>query len=249
MFNDVSFLAALVAGIFSFTSPCVLPLVPIFLAHLAGVSVTDSSVPARTRLIANAVAYVLGFSLIFVLLGVALGAAGSFVQTADFVAENRLLLVRIGGVLLILLGLRQLGLISIPFLDRERRLRIGSGETGTLTSSFMMGVTFGAGWSPCVGPILGIILTMAANSADVARSAGLLVTYSLGLGVPFLIVALAFGSAPGILRRLNRRLGTVMSISGAVMLGVGAIMLLGIYERFFVEIVRLAPWTPWEPSL
>lgn len=249
MFNDVSFLAALVAGVFSFTSPCVLPLVPIFLAHLAGVSVTDSSAPARSRLLANAGAYVLGFSLIFVLLGVALGAAGSFVQTADLIAENRLLLVRIGGVLLIILGLRQLGLISIPFLDRERRLQIGTGQTGTLTSSFFIGVTFGAGWSPCVGPILGIILTMAANSADVTRSAALLVAYSVGLGVPFLLVALAFGSAPGILRSLNRRLGTVMSISGAVMLGVGAIMLLGIYERFFVELVRMAPWTPWEPTL
>jgi cytochrome c-type biogenesis protein len=249
MLNDVSFVAALVAGVFSFTSPCVLPLVPIFLAHLAGVSVADSSMAARTRLLANAAAYVLGFSLIFVLLGIALGAAGSFVQTADLIAENRLLLVRIGGVLLMVLGVRQLGLISIPFLDRERHLRVGRGTTGTLTSSFMIGVTFGAGWSPCVGPILGIILTMAANSADVIHSGGLLATYSLGLGVPFLIVALAFGSAPGLLRKLNHRLGAVMSVSGAVMLGVGAIMVLGIYERLFVEIVRIAPWTPWEPSL
>src|SRR5918996_453380 len=120
---DVSHLAAFVAGVLSFTSPCVLPLVPIFLAHLAGVSVGETGGAAKARLVAHAAAYVLGFSLVFVAVGVALGAAGSLVETATVVADNRIWLVRLGGALLMLLGLHQLGLVTLPFLDRERRLR------------------------------------------------------------------------------------------------------------------------------
>ncbi|CAA9574117.1 MAG: Cytochrome c-type biogenesis protein CcdA (DsbD analog) [uncultured Thermomicrobiales bacterium] len=247
--TDVSLLAAFAAGLFSFSSPCVLPLVPIFLAHLAGVSVGEGGRRARGPLVANAAAYVAGFSVVFVLLGVALGAAGGLVTAGETVAGNRLWLVRLGGALLVLLGLRQLGLVRLPVLDRERRFHPQTTRAGTVTSSFVIGLTFGAGWSPCVGPILGVILTMAAGQGEVERAAVLLATYSAGLGVPFLGVALAFGSAPAILRAVNRRMRMLTSVSGAVMLGTGAVMLLGLYQELFVELVRLAPWTPWEPSL
>ena len=246
---DVSHLAAFVAGVFSFTSPCCLPLVPIFLAHLAGVSVGEAGGAARARLFAHAAAYVLGFSLVFVALGVALGAAGSLVDTASIVADNRIWLVRLGGALLVLLGLHQLGLITLPYLDRERRFRAESLPPSHLASTFMIGVTFGAGWSPCVGPILGAILTMAAGQGESGRAASLLAAYAVGLGVPFLATALAFGSAPGLLRRLNRRLHAVTSVSGGVMVAMGAIMLLGIYQRVFTELIAAAPWTPWEPEI
>ncbi len=248
MVDDVSWLAALVAGIFSFTSPCVLPLVPVFLARIAGVSVSDSHAVRRGPIIANAAAYVGGFSVVFVLLGVALGAGGALVSTGETVAEYRVWLVRLGGALLVLIGLRQIGLIKIPFLDRTRQFDAGSGAVG-VPSSFVIGLAFGAGWSPCVGPILGIILSMAASTGDVGRAGLLLVTYSLGLGIPFLVVAATVGSSRGLIRAINRRMGVVMAVSGAILIGVGAIMLLGIYEQLFVELVRVAPWLPWEPEI
>ncbi|MGI8642814.1 MAG: cytochrome c biogenesis CcdA family protein [Thermomicrobiales bacterium] len=247
--SDVSLVAAFVAGLFSFTSPCCLPLVPIFLAHLAGISVGERDQRARLLMFSNAVAYTAGFSLVFILLGVAFGAAGSFASAATFVASNRIWLVRLGGALLIVLGLHQLGIVRISLLDRQRQVDAGRARSSAVGSSFIIGVTFGAGWSPCVGPILGIILTMAMTQADVSRATLLLATYSAGLSVPFLIASLALGSSPGLIRRVNRRLHAVTTLGGAAMLGVGAIMLLGIYQQLFVEIVRVAPWTPWEPNL
>lgn len=247
--SDVSLATAFVAGLISFTSPCCLPLVPIFLAHLAGISGGERDQRARMLMFTNALAYTFGFSLVFVLLGVAFGAAGAFASTAEFVSSNRVWLVRFGGALLILLGLHQLGIVRLAMLDRQRQAGAGRARTSAVGSSFIVGVTFGAGWSPCVGPILGIILTMAMAQADVSRATVLLSAYSLGLSIPFLVTSVALGSAPGLLRRLNRRLHAVTTVGGAAMLGVGAIMLLGIYQQLFVEIVRIAPWTPWEPNL
>lgn len=249
MVSDVSLLAAFVAGILSISSPCVLPLIPIYLAHIAGVTVGGGGTPPRRIVIRNAGAFVLGFSLVFVAFGAALGAASSAAGGLDFLSSNRVWLVRVGGLLLIVLGLYQIGLIRLPMLDREHRLSVSAGAPGTVTSSFLIGVTFGAGWSPCVGPILGAILTMAAGQGSIERATLLLSVYASGLGIPFLAAAFALGSAPGVLRRVNGSLGTITAISGAVMLGIGAIMLLGIYERLFAEIVRLAPWTPWEPTI
>src|SRR5215216_4969537 len=186
MTPDVSLLAAFAAGVLSISSPCVLPLVPLYLTHLAGVSTTAAGVPARRRVLANATAYVLGFSAVFVLVGVALGAAGALVSTGSVVAENRYWLVRLGGALLVFLGLHQIGLIRLPFLERDRRLLPHHAPTGDLTSSFVVGASFGAGWSPCAGPILGGILTMAAGQGAPERGAVLLTAYSAGLAVPFL---------------------------------------------------------------
>jgi cytochrome c-type biogenesis protein len=246
---DVTFAAAFVAGMLSISSPCILPLIPVYLAHLAGTSAGEVTPRSRRRVLANAMAYVAGFSLVFILLGVALGAAGAAFGAAGWVSGNRGWLVRIGGVFLILLGLYQIGLIRIPYLNRERRLHLNNLESGRVASSFLIGVTFGAGWSPCVGPILGSILTMAATRQDVAQAGWLLVVYSLGLAIPFLGFALAFGSAPRVVRAINKRLPTITSFSGAVMVGVGAIMILGIYQQFFARLVQVAPWTPWEPVI
>jgi len=174
----------------------------------------------------NAIAYVLGFSLVFVALGAALGAAGSLADALDILPSNRGLIVRAGGILLIGLGLYQTGLIRIPGLDRDRRLSLAPGSPGTVTSSFLIGVTFGAGWSPCLGPILGAILTMAAGQGSVERATFLLSIYSLGLAIPFLAAAAAFGSMPTLLGGIRSRLHLVTTISGAVMLGVGMVMVL-----------------------
>ncbi len=246
---EVSFIAAFIAGVLSISSPCVLPLVPIFLAHLAGASVDDSLGVDRRRVLPNALAYVLGFSLVFISLGVALGAAGALVSTASAVASNRDWLTRIGGGLLIVLGLQHLGVISIPFLNRERRLAADHLPAGQITSSFLVGVTFAAGWSPCVGPILGAILTMAAGQGSIERAAWLLATYSAGLAIPFIAAALALGTSPSIIRRLNQQLPLLNGVSGGVMIAMGAIMTLGIYQQVFARIVAASPWVPWEPSL
>jgi len=246
---EVSFIAAFLAGVLSISSPCVLPLVPIFLAHLAGASAGGVAGIARSRVLPNAVAYVLGFSLVFIALGVALGAAGALASTASVVASNRDWLTRIGGALLIVLGLHQIGIVRIPLLDQERRLAADRLPAGQVTSSFLVGVTFAAGWSPCVGPILGAILTMAAGQGSIDRAALLLATYSAGLAVPFLAVAVAIGSAPNIIRAINRRLPLVTGVSGGLMVAMGAIMTLGIYQQFFAQLVALSPWTPWEPAL
>ncbi len=247
MSADVPLLAALVAGVFSFSSPCCLPLVPVFLARVAGATMDGSEPRARGAVLAHASAYIAGFSLIFVALGIALGAGGLLVSSSTLIGEYRGWLVRVGGALLVLVGLRQLGLVRIPFLDRSRHLT--PGPSAGVPASFVMGLAFGAGWSPCVGPILGIILTMAASSGDVGRAGLLLSVYSLGFGIPFLVIALTLGSSPGILARLRRHMGVIITLSGAILIGVGVIMLLGIYERLFVEIVRAAPWRPWEPKV
>ncbi len=248
MTHDVSLLAAFVAGVLSLSSPCVLPLVPIYLAHLAGASTNLNGSTSRVRVFAHAFAYVLGFSMVFILLGIALGAAGALVGTATFVAGNRVWLMRIGGVLLVLLGLQQIGAVQLPFLGREHRLSSGQLPAGRVTSSFVVGMTFGAGWSPCVGPVLGAILTMASSQGSPERAAALLTSYSIGLGIPFLVAA-SFATAPTVIRRINGHLSAVTTISGAAMLAVGAIMLLGFYQQFFARMVAITPWTPWEPSL
>lgn len=246
---DVSLAAAFVAGLFSISSPCVLPLIPVYLSHLAGTSAGDTSPRARARVLSNAGAYVLGFSVVFILLGIALGAAGSAFGTAGWVSGNRGWIVRAGGVLMMLFGLYQIGLIRLPFLERERRVHSNRLESGRLISSFLIGVTFGAGWSPCVGPILGSILTMAASKQDVSQASLLLTVYSLGLAVPYMALAIGFGSAPGMVRRINKRIQSLTNVSGIVMVAAGAIMILGIYQQLFARIVAAAPWTPWEPSI
>jgi cytochrome c-type biogenesis protein len=249
MSADIPLIAAFLAGMISIASPCVLPLVPIYLAHLAGVSVGQGDTVARRSVLVNAAAYVAGFSLVFILLGVALGAAGVLVDTGTLVAGNRFWLVRIGGALLIVFGLHQLGLIRIPLLDRERRITTDRLPAGQLTSSFVIGMTFGAGWSPCVGPILGAILTMAAGQGSIERAGLLLAVYAAGLAVPFMLAAVAWGSSPTVIHAINRHLGLVNSLSGGVMLAIGSIMVLGLYQQFFARLVAMSPWIPWEPGL
>lgn len=248
MTPDVSLLAAFLAGVLSITSPCVIPLLPLYLAHLAGTAEAGAIDRQRRRLILNALAYVAGFSVVFIAIGIAFGAAGALVSAASVVSGSREWLLRIGGAVLILLGLQQIGLIRIPLLDRQRRLSTNVTGSGRVASSFLIGVTFAAGWSPCAGPILGAILTMAAGEADVSQAAFLLSVYSAGLAIPFLALAV-FGGGSGILRAIAPRMDAISSFSGAVMLALGVLMLLGIYQQFFTRMVAAAPWTPWEPSV
>ena len=231
--------AAFVAGTLSISSPCVLPLVPLYLAHLAGVG-GDGHAPSRRTMLVHAAAFVVGFGLIFVLFGVSLGALGGF-----FLAY-RDLMVRVGGAFMVVLGLQLVGLLQLPFLGGYHQVAVpgAAAGTGRLSSSFLIGVSFAAGWTPCVGPVLGAILTLAVSAADPVASGQLLVAYVAGLAVPFLAAACAFGGLTGFLRRISDRVNLV---SGAVLIAVGVLMLSGLYQQLFARIVGMAPWTPWEP--
>ena len=160
--ENVSYLAAFVAGLLSITSPCILPVIPLYMAYLVGS--TERSTQARGPLLVNAVAFVLGFSVVFVLVGTAFGLIGTAMS------ERKTLLVQLGGLMLIVLGLHQIGLVRIPFLTRTVRIRSAMSERGSVVTSGLVGMTFAAGWTPCAGPILGAILTLALSQGDASRA-------------------------------------------------------------------------------
>lgn len=237
---DVSIVAAFVAGLFSITSPCILPMIPLYISYLVGS--TDPEGRDATRTIVSGVGFIIGFTVVFVLVGTAFGALGTALAT------RKTLLVQIGGLFMIALGAQQIGLVRIPGLSVDRRLIRATPRGGPLISSAFVGVTFAAGWSPCAGPMLGAIFTLALTEADASRATLLLGVYSAGLAVPFILIAF-LGASSAILGRLASMTRTLSSLSGAVMLAVGCIMILGWYQRFFARLVAVAPWTPFEPTL
>ena len=215
------------AGLLCFLSPCVLPLVPSYIGFLTGMSLPEIGGRRRAAL-GHALLFVLGFSLVFVLLGAsatALGRALNYYQ---------LWLQRIGGVLIIGFGLVCLGVIKVGFLSQERRVQVEQKPVGYLGSA-LVGMAFGAGWTPCIGPVLGAILGLAATSQDLGRGMLLLAAYSAGLAVPFLIAAVALDSFLGWFQRFRRYLPWVMRVTGALLIFVGVLMVTG-------EFTRLAGW-------
>ncbi|MEO6057970.1 MAG: cytochrome c biogenesis protein CcdA [Gemmatimonadales bacterium] len=215
------------AGLLSFLSPCVLPLVPSYIGFLTGMSLPEMSGRRRAAL-GHALLFVLGFSLVFVVLGAsatALGRALNYYQ---------LWLQRIGGVLIIGFGLVCLGVIKVGFLTQERRLQVERKPVGYLGSA-LVGMAFGAGWTPCIGPVLGAILGLAATSQDLSRGMLLLGAYSAGLAVPFLLAAVALDSFLEWFQRFRQYLPWVMRVSGILLIFVGILMVTG-------EFTRLAGW-------
>jgi len=213
--------AAFLAGVLMFLAPCTLPLVPGYLAFISGVPDISKGVPfVRARVMHNAVAYVLGFSIVFILLGVFAAGIGAFL------GPWRDMLGRAAGAIIILFGLTMLGLFRLPFLSRERHIRIPKFLTlGHPQSSFLLGVLFAIGWSPCIGPILGTILLFASSSATAFQGALLLAVFSAGLGLPFLLTALlithvqsAFTKFAGFARVLSFAGGIILILLGILML-------------------------------
>ena len=213
-------LVAFGAGMLSFLSPCVLPLVPAFLVNLAGEASLSGGQRART--VAHALAFVLGFTAVFTLLWVAVALVGALA------GELLVWLQRAGGALLVVFGLHMLGVVPVPFLAIERDLRLEGRATG-YPRSFLVGVAFGAGFTPCVGPYLALILNLLLNT-DLAAGAGLLVAYSLGLGVPFLLVAGGVGSR-GALAFLRRHVRAVNLAGGTLVIAMGLLVMSGQFAR------------------
>jgi cytochrome c-type biogenesis protein len=218
---------AFAAGLLSFLSPCVLPLVPSYIGFLTGMTLPEMEGRRRVALL-HALLFVAGFSLVFILLGAsatALGRALNYYQVW---------LQRIGGVLIIAFGLVCLGVIKADWLTQERRMHLEHKPVGFLGSA-LVGMAFGAGWTPCIGPVLGAILGLAATSADLSRGMLLLAVYSAGLAVPFLVAAVAVERFLDWFQRFRKYLPWVMRISGALLVLVGVLLLTG-------EFTRLAGW-------
>lgn len=224
--HGVSVFISFAAGLFSFVSPCVLPLVPAFLAYLAGTTLaTEAGPPPRGRVLLHATYYVLGFSLLFIAFGATLGVAGYALR------DHQRLLERIAGAFLIFMGLHMMRLLPIPWLYQERHFDVPAGERLGYVRSFSFGVAFAVGWTPCVGPTLGAILGLAATSSTAAQGALLLAIYSFGLAVPFLLVALALGSARRGIRRLGPVLPRIALAGGGLLIFLGVIVFTGQFLR------------------
>lgn len=222
---DVSLGAALVAGLLSFVSPCVLPIVPPYLAYLAGVSFTQLSggapPPGTGRRIALAsVAFVLGFTTVFV----ALGATASLIGQA--VAQHFNTLSIIAGVLILVMGLHFIGIVRIPILYREARLDV-AGKPAGLIGAYVMGLAFAFGWTPCVGPVLASILFVAGGEGTAIRGASLLAVYSLGIGIPFILAGLFAGTFIGWAARFRRHMRAVELTMGVLLVVTGILFMTG----------------------
>ena len=228
---------AFLAGMASFLSPCVLALVPAYIGYLSGRSVTAEGVVVENRweTFGHGVAFVAGFSLVFI----ALGAAASLIGAVLY--DLRLWLARIGGVVVVIFGLHTMGVISIPFLDYDTRRQMRARPGLGYGSSVLMGVFFSAGWAPCVGPVLGVILTLALTSGNLNQGVVLLTAYSAGLAVPFLLAALGIGRAAESMRRHAGTIRVVSRVTGVVMVIVGVLLFTGSLERlaqygFFLDL-------------
>ena len=223
--ENITLPAALLAGLLSFLSPCVLPLVPIYLGYITGTAVSSLDSSKRLTTLIHAAFFVLGFGLLFVALGATAGLLGSLVNTI------LPYLIKIGGAILIVLGLHMTGLITIPFLALEKRLELRQSERKNYGSSFLVGVVFAAGWTPCVGPVLSGILMLAADSQTVSHGALLLAFYSLGLGLPFLVVAALVDVAVPALRKMAKYVRIVSILGGVLLILMGILLLAGWFTR------------------
>jgi len=246
--GGISLFVAFAAGLLSCASPCVLPLVPAYLGYLTGAAI-DSTTRAPVAAGAgpgaasialgggppagvagpspflHAVAFVSGFSLVFIAFGASIGLLGFFLGGNEFVIRDQQdTILKVAGGALIIMGLHLSGVITIPFLEQERRINIKGGDRAGYARSFVVGSSFSAGWSPCIGPTLGAVLTLSAASASVWQGVVLLAVYSAGLAVPFLAMGLAFNTLKPAYAWLKRYMGVVNYVSGALLIIVGILV-------------------------
>jgi cytochrome c-type biogenesis protein len=238
MIQNVSIPAALIAGLVSFLSPCVLPLVPPYLVYLTGATIEhvandEGDSASRRAVMISAVLFVLGFSTVFVLLGASASLIGGFIRAWS--GE----LAIIAGIVIIIMGLHFLGLTRIGLLMREGRLSIP--KPVGLWGAYVMGLAFAFGWTPCIGPILAAILSIAAAEATVAKGAGLLAVYSAGLGIPFLVAAFMVEQFSSVFARIKRHLATVERAMGVLMIVTGIAFLTGAVSNVSIWLLETFP--------
>ena len=215
--EHISLIVAFGAGLLSFLSPCVLPLVPVYLASLYGPGIFDARI--RVHVFLHSLSFIVGFSIIFTALGAIVGLTGYAINL------NWAVLNKIAGSLLIALGLFMLAALKVPWLNYEKRLAPSMSSTTGYLRSFLIGATFSVSWIPCVAPVLGGILALASVRATAWQGAYLLAAYSLGLGLPFLIVGATFDSIMPLLKRIRRYSGLIYIISGLLLIAIGILIL------------------------
>lgn len=233
--TEIGFFIALAAGVLSFLSPCVLPLVPAYLSFVTGMSLEELEGGSdRRRTLVYALLFTAGFSLVFILLG----ASASFL--GQFFRHYEEWIARIGGVVIILLGLHLTGVLRITPLLREKRVHVADRPAGYI-GAVGVGMAFGAGWTPCIGPVLGAILTMAWVQETFWSGVGLLSVYSLGLAVPFLVTALAVDRFLAAFQRFRRFLPAIQVASGVLLVLLGILLVTGAFTAMAGWLVPLTP--------
>jgi cytochrome c-type biogenesis protein len=238
MHSDVTIPAALIAGLVSFLSPCVLPLVPPYLVYLAGTSLerlADKEPEPRVKreTVTAALLFVLGFTTVFVALGASASVAGSLIRAYSGP------LATIAGIAIIIMGLHFLGLTQVAFLMREKRVEVA--KPVGLWGAYVMGLAFAFGWTPCIGPILAAILAVAASEQTVTRGAELLAVYSLGLGIPFIVAAFAIEPFAAFLARFRKHLRRVEQAMGLLLVLTGIAFLTGSINTMSVGLLEACP--------
>lgn len=225
---DLNIPIAFAAGVVSFLAPCVIPLLPAYIGYVTGVSVKELQEkgyqPYRKKMLVTSVLYVLGFSLVFVLLGTAAAGFGSLLREYDYVIQ------RLGGLIILILGLQFAGSLRLPYLSQTKQFRVPKWtEKLGYVRSFFIGIVFATAWTPCVGAILGSILSIAVTTGTVVEGATLLFVYSLGISLPFLLVSLTLASAPKYLKAITKYIDPITKVSGIVLAVIGLLLLTGTY--------------------
>lgn len=237
MSDQVTLIAAFVAGFLSFISPCVLPLIPGYISFVSGATLEDMRAPAgqhRRQVLITSLAFVLGFSIVFIALGASASAIGRFMM------QKAPLLAKVAGAIIIVLGLHMMGLFKLAFLEREKRAHVQRKPPGIL-GAMLVGIAFAFGWTPCIGPILGGILLVAGSKETVAEGVLLLAIYSAGLGVPFLLTSLAIDKFFALTARIRKHYHTIELVSGGLLVAIGVLIFTG---QLTVIVRYLEPYLP-----
>ncbi|MDH4219339.1 MAG: cytochrome c biogenesis protein CcdA [Candidatus Aminicenantes bacterium] len=226
--ENVSIFVALSAGFISFLTPCILPLIPSYLAFITGISLEELQTEVnlkkiRKKVVGNSLMFILGFSVIFI----ALGASATFIGT--FLSDHIRWFEIVGGAVVIILGLHFAGVFKLKFLEREKKFHMQKKPLGYLGTA-LVGMAFGVGWTPCVGPILGAILTMAATTQDITKGIVLLVFYSIGLGIPFLISGIIIHKFFEYFRTIRKHFKIITAAGGVLLVIVGVLLILGYFS-------------------
>ena len=239
MFEEVSLLAAFAAGFLSFVSPCVLPLIPGYISFISGLTLEEmqgegARASARRQVLLASLFFVLGFSLLFIAFGASATALSRLLR------DYQPVLAKVGGVVLVILGLHTMGVFRLRFLESEKRIQTQKKPAGPI-GAFVVGLSFAFAWTPCIGPILGGILTLAASKQTVGEGVQLLAVYSIGLGIPFLLTALAIDRFFAAQKKIRRWYHTVEIVSGLLLIVIGVMIF---FDRFTLLARWLEPYLP-----
>jgi cytochrome c-type biogenesis protein len=233
--ENVSLMIAFTAGILSFVSPCVLPLIPSYVTYISGVSLDTLTVgdnrKARWGTFLHSISFVIGFSIIFIALGASATALG------QFMANNQVMMRKAGGIIVMVLGVHFTGLINIGFLQGYKKMELSSKPVG-YAGSALVGMVFAAGWTPCIGPILASILLYASTAETMGKGIALLAAYSLGLGIPFILSAIAINRFFGFFQGIKRHMRVISVISGVFLIVIGVL----IYTNYMTIMAQYLSW-------